>query len=107
MQLTDPRERDPQASVLKATWGQAEPLIALQVPPPSSLTKRAILVMLSGLTLLFCLPGTFSPRKPSASLTLFHSFIIPMSFPLNSITERPDLSSTISIVYEWPYMEYI
>lgn len=76
MQLTDPRERDPEASVLKATWGQAEPLIALQVPPPSSLTKRAILVMLSGLTLLFCLAGTFSPRKPSASLTLFHSFII-------------------------------
>lgn len=43
---------------------QAEPHMAWESPFPSSLlTKRTILVMLLWLTLLFCLPSIFSPRR--------------------------------------------
>lgn len=53
--------------------GHAEPLIGQEAPPPSSLlTKRAILVMLSGLALLFCLPSIFSPRRTQC----FWNFIL-------------------------------
>lgn len=53
---------------------QTEPLIAQGALPPSSLlSKRAILVMFSGLTLLFCLPSIFSPRRTQcfSNLILF------------------------------------
>lgn len=70
-QLRDSSERDLRASVPKPTWGQAEPLSAQEAPPSSSLlTQRAILLMLSGLTLLFYLPSIFSPGKTQCFSTL-------------------------------------
>ena len=68
----------------KATWCQAEPLSLPRRPHLfASFYKRAILVILSKLTLLFCLPSIFFSRKTQSFpnfiyffLTSFYSFII-------------------------------
>lgn len=72
VQLTDLSERNPQASAPKATSGASWAHIAQESPLSSLLlTERAILVLFSWLTLLFC-----SHSRTSASLTLFYSFMI-------------------------------
>lgn len=77
VQLTDPRERDPQASVPKATCSK----LSLSVPrgpylPLLFLVKEQFWSCFLGWHYSSVCPAFSLPGEPSASLTLFYSFII-------------------------------
>lgn len=77
VQLTDPRERDPQASVPKATCSKLSlSLPRGPYPPLLFLVKEQFWSCFLGWHYSSVCPAFSFPGEPSASLTLFYSFII-------------------------------